>query len=66
MTALLHDLNDHHVQWTMSSDYDFRPGGSLKLKGGVKDGGIVKKSVLWCICLLAMLTTAQEEEIQEG
>ncbi|PIL31765.1 hypothetical protein GSI_06469 [Ganoderma sinense ZZ0214-1] len=27
----------------MSSDYDFRPGGSLKLKGGVKDGGIVKK-----------------------
>lgn len=29
----------------MSSDYDFRPGGSLKLKGGVKDGGIVKKCV---------------------
>ncbi|KAI0778362.1 hypothetical protein BD413DRAFT_508652 [Trametes elegans] len=27
----------------MSSDYDFRPGGSLKLKGGVSDGGIVKK-----------------------
>ncbi|KAI0756828.1 DUF1754-domain-containing protein [Daedaleopsis nitida] len=27
----------------MSSDYDFRPGGSLKLKGGVTDGGIVKK-----------------------
>ncbi|KAJ3482433.1 hypothetical protein NLI96_g6988 [Meripilus lineatus] len=25
------------------SDYDFRPGGSLKLKGGVIDGGIVKK-----------------------
>jgi len=25
------------------SDYDFRPGGSLKLKGGVADGGIVKK-----------------------
>ena len=43
MTALLHDLNDHHAQRTMSSDYDFRPGGSLKLKGGVKDGGIVKK-----------------------
>ncbi|TCD62982.1 hypothetical protein EIP91_006164 [Steccherinum ochraceum] len=25
------------------SDYDYRPGGSLKLKGGVMDGGIVKK-----------------------
>lgn len=25
------------------SDYDFRPGGSLKLKGGVVEGGIVKK-----------------------
>ncbi|TFK77354.1 DUF1754-domain-containing protein [Pluteus cervinus] len=25
------------------SDYDFRPGGSLKLKGGVIDGGVVKK-----------------------
>ncbi|KAF8078882.1 hypothetical protein FPV67DRAFT_1466747 [Lyophyllum atratum] len=25
------------------SDYDIRPGGSLKLKGGVVEGGIVKK-----------------------
>jgi hypothetical protein len=25
------------------SDYDFRPGGSLKLKGGVVEGGVVKK-----------------------
>ncbi|KAF5384903.1 hypothetical protein D9615_001298 [Tricholomella constricta] len=25
------------------SDYDIRPGGSLKLKGGVAEGGIVKK-----------------------
>ncbi|KAF8899002.1 hypothetical protein BD779DRAFT_1666749 [Infundibulicybe gibba] len=25
------------------SDYDFQAGGSLKLKGGVVDGGIVKK-----------------------
>ncbi|KAF8560031.1 DUF1754-domain-containing protein [Imleria badia] len=25
------------------ADYDFRPGGSLKLKRGVADGGIVKK-----------------------
>ncbi|EKM49248.1 uncharacterized protein PHACADRAFT_265720 [Phanerochaete carnosa HHB-10118-sp] len=25
------------------SDYDFRPTGSLKLKGGVAEGGIVKK-----------------------
>jgi hypothetical protein len=28
------------------SDYDFRPGGSLKLKGGVSDGGVVKKWVI--------------------
>lgn len=27
------------------SDYDLRPGGSLKLKGGVAEGGIVKKYV---------------------
>lgn len=27
------------------SEYDVRPGGSLKLKGGVIDGGIVKKYV---------------------
>ncbi|EIW87038.1 DUF1754-domain-containing protein [Coniophora puteana RWD-64-598 SS2] len=25
------------------SDYNFKPGGSLKLKGSVQDGGIVKK-----------------------
>ncbi|OJA19544.1 carbomoyl phosphate synthetase large subunit [Rhizopogon vesiculosus] len=25
------------------ADYDFRPGGSLKLKGGVAEGGIVKR-----------------------
>ncbi|KAH8119831.1 DUF1754-domain-containing protein [Phellopilus nigrolimitatus] len=25
------------------SDYDFRPGGSLKLKGRVIEGGVVKK-----------------------
>ena len=30
------------------SDYDFRPGGSLKLKGGVAEGGIVKKCVFLC------------------
>ena len=28
---------------TLMSDYDFRPGGSLKLKGGVAEGGVVKK-----------------------
>ena len=28
---------------TFMSDYDLRPGGSLKLKGGVAEGGIVKK-----------------------
>jgi protein FAM32A len=26
-------------------DYDYRPGGSLKLKGGVVDGGVTKKYV---------------------
>ncbi|KAI0068136.1 DUF1754-domain-containing protein [Artomyces pyxidatus] len=25
------------------SDYDFRPGGSLKIKGGASEGGVVKK-----------------------
>lgn len=25
------------------SDYDFRPGGSLKFKTGVVDGGVSKK-----------------------
>ncbi|KLO20644.1 DUF1754-domain-containing protein [Schizopora paradoxa] len=25
------------------SDYDFRPGGSLKLKSGTHDGGVTKK-----------------------
>lgn|ERR1700722_256598 len=29
------------------SDYSFSAGGSLKLKGGVTEGGIVKKSVLF-------------------
>ncbi|KAF8723852.1 hypothetical protein AX14_009077 [Amanita brunnescens Koide BX004] len=27
----------------MSDAYDIRPGGTLKLKGGVSEGGIVKK-----------------------
>lgn len=27
------------------SDYDFRPGGSLKLKKGVAEDGVVKKCV---------------------
>ncbi|KAF7303176.1 hypothetical protein MKEN_01281300 [Mycena kentingensis (nom. inval.)] len=27
----------------MSDAYDFRPGGSLKLKGGVAEGGVKKK-----------------------
>lgn len=31
-----------HVLSTLMSDYDVRPGGSLKLKG-VAEGGIVKK-----------------------
>ena len=32
------------------SDYDIRPGGSLKLKGGVTEGGIVKKCVIAIVC----------------
>lgn len=34
---------DHILTRRAMSDYDFRPGGSLKLKGGIADGGIVKK-----------------------
>ena len=28
---------------THMSEYSIRPGGSLKLKGGVAEGGVVKK-----------------------
>lgn len=31
----------------MSDAYDVRPAGSLKLKGTVTDGGIVKKQVFY-------------------
>jgi hypothetical protein len=34
-------FSDTHLHFM--SDYDLRPGGSLKLKGGVAEGGIVKK-----------------------
>lgn len=33
------------------ADYDFRPGGSLKLKGGVADGGIVKRCVSFVLII---------------
>jgi hypothetical protein len=32
-------------------DYDHRPGGTLKLKGGVMDGGVSKKYVQFCSLL---------------
>ena len=48
------------------SDYDFRPGGSLKLKGGVAEGGIVKKCVdIVCLEVLSYSYIVQEEEVQE-
>ena len=34
---------DFPSQTLSMSEYDIRPGGSLKLKGGVTEGGIVKK-----------------------
>jgi hypothetical protein len=33
----------HLLRQLPMADYDFRPGGSLKFKGGVAEGGIVKK-----------------------
>ena len=47
------------------SDYDFRPGGSLKLKGGVAEGGIVKKWVHLNIHGGPLMVHPQEEEIEE-
>jgi len=35
----------HLLRQPPMADYDFRPGGSLKFKGGVAEGGIVKKYV---------------------
>ena len=48
------------------SDYDFRPGGSLKLKGGVVDGGIVKKYVPFSPAETRQFTLLQEEEEVKG
>lgn len=43
-------LSDSHqtpsltpISGCLMSDYELRPGGSLKLKGGVAEGGIKKK-----------------------
>ncbi|RDB29069.1 Protein FAM32A [Hypsizygus marmoreus] len=38
-------VSDSHTSLTLTvmSEYEIRPGGSLKLKGGVAEGGIVKK-----------------------
>ena len=40
--SLFADGSYGSLSLTTMSDYDFRPGGSLKLKG-VAEGGIVKK-----------------------
>lgn len=40
------------------SDYDFRPGGSLKLKSGVFDGGVTKKCVVCFAAKLCLWFTA--------
>jgi hypothetical protein len=37
------NLNSVNSTLSLMSEYSFRPGGSLKLKGGVAEGGIVKK-----------------------
>lgn len=46
------------------ADYDFRPGGSLKLKGGVADGGIVKKYVGLASRCCRNISDPQEEEVK--
>lgn len=46
------------------ADYDFRPGGSLKLKGGVADGGIVKKYVCLTSCTANKASGPQKEEVK--
>ena len=40
------NLNSVTSSLTLMSEYSIRPGGSLKLKGGVAEGGIVKKWVI--------------------
>lgn len=51
----------------MSDAYDVRPAGSLKLKGTVTDGGIVKKQVhLSFIYFFTLLIALQEEEKVQG
>ena len=40
------DLNSVTSSLSPMSEYSIRPGGSLKLKGGVADGGIVKRWVI--------------------
>lgn len=46
MSWLRQHIHSHQLHATLTMvDYDFRPGGSLKFKGGVADGGIVKKCV---------------------
>jgi len=37
------DWATRHCHDSIMSDYSHRPGGSLKLKGGVVDGGVKKK-----------------------
>jgi hypothetical protein len=47
------DSNSVSSSLSLMSEYSIRPGGSLKLKGGVAEGGIVKKWVIhsWSIQL---------------
>ena len=48
------------------ADYSHHPGGSLKLKGGVADGGIKKKYdsyAFYDVHLLEYQPITQEEEI---
>lgn len=44
------------------SDYNIRPGGSLKLKGAVVDGGVVKKYVSYPISPIFALTYVRKKK----
>jgi hypothetical protein len=45
------------------SDYDLRPGGSLKLKA-VADGGIVKKSFIYRTMDILCSSLQQKKEVK--
>lgn len=46
VSCLAQNWNSVTSTSSLMSEYSIRPGGSLKLKGGVAEGGIVKKLVI--------------------